>query len=889
MQEFPSGTRTFLFSDIEGSTFLWETFPDAMRIALARHDSLIFETVTRHHGVDVRKRGEGDSHFAVFDEPRDAIACAIEIQRGLSGQHHQAVGEIKVRIAVHTGHAEFREEDYYGPALNRCARMRSAAHGGQILVSEDTRVLLGTSLPFDASLRNLGLHRLKDLLEPSRIYQLSAEGLRAEFPEIRSLSAAKHNLPVQLTSFVGREAQIEAIHELLKSKRLITLTGAGGSGKTRLSQHIAAELIDDFADGVWFGSLVSVREGALISQKLAESLPISLSGRDPLSAIIEEYQNASALIVLDNCEHLVRDAAALVHKLLSACPRLSFLATSREPLAVRGEYVYLVPTLECKVKGVSITVESLGELEAVRLMQDRAASKLSGENILNSVSAPAIAALCEKLEGIPLAIEQAASNMSTLSPAQVLQRIESHFAMLPLEEEGTDERHRTIQATIGWSYDNLSEQERALFQGLSLFVGGCSLEAIEFVLSGGSFSDAEALPLLDKLVKRSLVLAESSGYGDRRYRMLEPIREFSERLRKDNEDREVRAKHLSWFRRLALESYQVGLDADDARFFKQLTAEHDNIRSALEWALQSQNHHPAALEICVSMYRFWMRTGHVREGAAWSLRAVECEPDAPDELIATALNFLGILTWQSGDLDNAERWISESKEKWSHLGDGQKVASAQSNLASIAFLREDFRTAVSRYEEAALTFREANDLLRLAHTLENLGVSQFRFGNLKAATQCLEEAVSIHRGQGKKAELAKALDSYIGIYDLQGRLLDAAPLLLEALHLGLQSNDFFVIANLLEVAARMCLELGETLLAAKACGSMNFARERSERISAPGEKEQREAMLRRVQEDLGKDEFRRALREGRALGPEAMLRQLHARLGEMMNLDSELA
>lgn len=890
MQDYPSGTITFLFSDIEGSTYLWETYPEQMRTALAQHDTLISEAVTRHQGTDVRKRGEGDSHFAVFEDAKLAAACAIDIQRGLAGQQHPELGSIKVRIAIHTGHAEYRDEDYYGPSLNRCARMRSAAHGGQILVSEDTKQLIESGLPTGAALQNLGLHRLKDLLEPARIYQLNGEGLRTDFPEIRSLSAAKHNLPIQLTSFVGRETQIEAIHELLTHKRLITLTGAGGSGKTRLSQHIAAEIIDDFVDGVWFVPLVSVREAGHIAQKVSESLPISLGGRDPISAIIEEYQNGAALIVLDNCEHVIKEAAVLVHRLLTDCPKLSFLATSREPLAVRGEHLYLVPTLECRVRNAGVSVESLGELEAVRLLQDRAASKLSGENILNAGSAPAIAALCARLEGIPLAIEQAASNMSTLSPAQVLQRIEKHFAMLPIEEEGTDERHRTIQATISWSYDSLTEQERSLFQCLSYFVGGCSLEAAEHLCADELFDESETLIWMDRLVKRSLVLAESSDYGDRRYRMLEPIREFAERLRNSTDETKCRSKHLAWYRKLASDSYEFGLDSDDARYFKIVAADHDNIRSALEWALGHQDFSIDAVEICVSMYRFWMRTGHIREGAAWTLRAIEAQRDAPEELVATALNFLGIMTWQSGDLENAATWLSKSREKWNHLGDEQKVASVQSNLASIAFLSGDFAIAVELYSEAERTFREAGDLLRLAHTLENLGVSHSKGGNLDAAISCLEEAVDIHRAQGKRGELAKALDSYIGIYDLQGRLLDAAGLLVEACELGLQSNDYFVIANLLEVGVRMCLELEEPRLASKAFGSMNFAFERSERLPAPGEKERRETLAGRLVEALGKEDYRRALREGRALGPEVMLQHVHARLQQVIEAsEPELA
>jgi len=868
--DLPTGTVTLLLTDIEGSTRLWEADPDGMHKAVTRHDLLISDAVLKHNGKDLKHRGEGDSHFAVFAKASDAAACALAIQKAIGSN-------LKLRIAIHTGEAQLRGDDYYGPALNRCARMRAAAHGGQIILSETVKKLIENALPQGTTLKHLGLHRFKDLEEADRIYQLTSTSEAQQFPDLRSLSAAKHNLPIQLTSFVGREKQIESIRSLLKERRLITLIGAGGSGKTRLSQQIAAEVIDDFEDGVWIVQLVSLQNGNFVPQRIAESLPISVGSKEALEQVIEEYKSANALFVLDNCEHLIEDVSRVAQHLLQQCPNLRFIATSREPLSVKGEYVFNVPPLQCDLHGKEATPESVQEMEAAQLFRDRAASKLSGEDVITEKSALAVAALCKKLDGIPLALEQAASNLTSLSPAQILERLERHFSMLPMEELGVDERHRTIQATIDWSYGLLSEAERILLERLSMFAGGWSLEAAEQICSGNAIPPEEILPLLDKLIKRSLVVAETAEWGDRRYRMLEPIRQYAERKRSPREENRLKRGLLEWSFNLSRVAYDAP-PTDQSRHLEILTAEFDNIRAGLQWALGDGNRGIDALKICLWLYNFWLSRGHVREGVIWLQHAMELSSDAPEDVMAKALNQLGILLWQSENLDCAVQYLEKSRDKWNELGNRAKAAASISNLGGIAFTRSDFQTAIARYQEVVDTFRELNDQPRLAHALENLGVSHSKAGETNQALQYLAEAVEIHRRLGHRPELAKALDSYIGIYDLQGRVLEGRDLFVEACTLAAESKDNFVLSSLLELGVRMCIALDDSISGAQSYGAMLLATGRSERITAPVQKARHAEMAAELTEKLGKDDFRRAVREGRATGPEAMIARLRDKL-----------
>ncbi|MEA2552753.1 MAG: hypothetical protein QOJ65_929, partial [Fimbriimonadaceae bacterium] len=457
----PPKAVTFLMSDVEGSTRMWERLPTPMRAAMARLDQIVESTVSGCNGQLLKQRGEGDSHFAVFGKASEAAETSVEIQKALAAEDWGELGHLRIRIAISTGEADHRDGDYYGPGVNRCARMRGAAHGGQILISHAVQQAIKDSLPFGCSVMNLGEHRFRDLLEPERVYQLLADGLPRDFPALKSIDASRNNLPVQLTSFIGREKEVSQLHTLLKKSRLVTLTGAGGCGKTRLGLQVAADFVNELDDGVWFVELVGLTDGRLISQTIAEAMHLSLTGDNPLESLLAELKDLSCMLVLDNCEHLVRDAAAVAARVLKECRRVKLFATSRERLAVTGEQVFLVPPLDCDLRGQDATLEHVAGLDSVKLLRERAASRTS-DQILTEDSAAAVAQLCKRLDGIPLAIEQAASNLPYLSPAQILDRLEQHLSILATDEDDIDPRHRTLQATIDWSYEMLSAAEKLL-------------------------------------------------------------------------------------------------------------------------------------------------------------------------------------------------------------------------------------------------------------------------------------------------------------------------------------------------------------------------------------------------------------------------------------------
>jgi predicted ATPase/class 3 adenylate cyclase/Tfp pilus assembly protein PilF len=535
MPELPIGTVTFFFSDIEGSTQLWERSPDAMREAVARHEALLAEGVQAHGGVVVKSRGEGDSIFAVFERAAEAVAAARCAQQALLGEAWPEEVPLRVRVALHTDEAELREGDYYGLGVNRCARVRAVGHGGQVLLTEATRAQVIDALPEGCDLRDMGVRRLKDLQRPERLYQLLHPALPAEFPPLRSLEAFSHNLPIQLTRFIGREAEMATVRRLLSETRLLTLTGTGGCGKTRLALQVAAELVDEYPDGVWLIELATLVSGELVPQSVAMALGVREEpGRPITGTLIDVLRPKRMLLILDNCEHLIDACAAFVDALLRACPGIVVLATGREALGIIGETVSRVPSLSLpperpttEGKGAlgapaprtgggadALAVSALGQgwrpsdgaapnafpnrerraerrerapvieqflrYEAVRLFHDRAGQSLPGFT-LTPQNVGIVAQMCRQLDGIPLAIELAAARVKLLSVEQIAARLDDRFRLLTAGNRAALPRHQTLRAAIDWSHELLSEPERVLLRRLSVFVGGFSLEAAEAV------------------------------------------------------------------------------------------------------------------------------------------------------------------------------------------------------------------------------------------------------------------------------------------------------------------------------------------------------------------------------------------------------------------------
>ena len=516
----PSGTVTFLFTDIENSTKLWEQFPGAMKAVLARHDEILRLAIENHNGTIIKTTGDG--FHAAFETGISGILAALAAQQALLAAKWKEIEphNLRIRIGLHTGEADERGGDYYGPTLNRAARLMSLAYGGQTLLSSTTADLVRDQLPAELSMRDLGEHRLKDLVRSEHIFQLNHPDLPSDFPALKSIDAFPNNLPVQLTTFIGREREIEDAKNRLISAHLLTLIGPGGTGKTRLALQLAADLLPYFYDGVWVAELAPLADPALIVQTIASVLGLREQLGMPLGELVIDYLRAkNILLIVDNCEHLVEACAQLVDQLLHACPNLKIIASSREALGITGETIYRVPSLSLP-DPTQTTPSTLMLSESVQLFIVRAAA-VSPPFTLNGHNAAAIAQICLRLDGIPLALELAAARVTVFSAEQIATRLDDRFKLLTGGSRTALPRQQTLRATIDWGYDLLSEDERTLLRRFSVFAGGWTFDAAETVCS-----ELDVLNLLTQLVNKSLVIAEEES-GEVRYHLLETVRQYA--------------------------------------------------------------------------------------------------------------------------------------------------------------------------------------------------------------------------------------------------------------------------------------------------------------------------------------------------------------------------
>ena len=793
MAALPTGTVTFLFTDIEGSTQLWERYPGQARAALARHDQIIEEIVARHDGMVVRPRGEGDSRFAVFPRATDAVKAAADIQRTLYAEEWPSPITLRVRMALHTGEADLREGDYYGTDVNRCARLRAVAYGGQTLVSAATQVLVGDGLPEGITLRDLGEHRLKDLQRPESVFQVVVSGLPADFPPLSSLGNKPNNLPVQLTSFVGREHEMEEVKSLLvptgeqpergTATRLLTLTGAGGTGKTRLSLQVAAELLDAFPDGVWLVELAPVSDGQLVAQAVASVVSVREVADSPLvDSIIEHLRTKMALLIFDNCEHLVQECARLVESLLRMCPRLSVLATSREPLGIAGELPYRVPSLSLPDTDMSVAgvpdLFSISQYEAVKLFVERARTAQGTQGTqsfaLTEQNAVAIAEICRSLDGIPLAIELAAARARVLSVDQIAARLGDQFRLLTGGNRTAIPRQQTLRAAIDWSYNLLSHEECALLRRLSIFTGGWGLEAAEGVCAGDGIEEFDVLDLLTRLSDKSLVVVEQASVrGDEaRYRMLEMIRRYAaDKLTDEGEAEQTRDRHLDFFLKMAEELGLQSASPAGRTGLDRLRTDYDNLRAALEWSLGKGEERGGKREIeraarlASALSSFWAWRGDLNEGRRWFERVIALlssddaagatsGSEATEEdrswlaLRAKVLQDAGTLAWRQTDPEVAQVWLEESVAIQRKLGDLGRVADLANSIHILGHTlldQLDFDGARSLFEESLSLFRRIGNTLNAPSLVGDLGVVAYSVGDYPAARSFLEQALAEYR------------------------------------------------------------------------------------------------------------------------------------------------
>ena len=647
VSELPTGTVTLLLADVEGSTRLWQTQPEEMTAAIARLDRTVCEVISAHHGVRPVEQGEGDSFVVAFTRASNAVACAIQLQRA-------PLAPIRLRIGVHTGEVQLRDEgNYVGTTVNRTARLRDLAHGGQTVLSGTTEDLVLDRLPADAWLTDLGTHQLRDLPRLERVVQLCHPDLRNDFPPLRAReTVVAQHLPVQFTSFVGREAEMDDVRQILADNRLVTLTGAGGVGKTRLAVQIAAAIAGGFGDGVWLVDLAPITDPDLVPVAVIRALGLpDQQGRSTMDTLLRFVGDRRMLLVLDNCEHLLDASAALVVGLQGGCPAVTVVATSREPIGVAGEVSWRVPSL------------SLAD-EAIELFTDRA-RRVRPDFRLTDENAAIAAEICLRLDGVPLAIELAAARVRVLSLTEIRDGLHDRFRLLTGGARTAVRRQQTLRASVDWSHALLTEPERVLFRRLAVFIGGFDLDAAEAVAGGGDVERYQVLDLLTLLVDKSLVVTESTS-GPTRYRLLETVRQYAaEKLGDSGEADAVRARHRNYYTALAA-LLDAPADGDYEQRVEQAETEIDNLRAAFGW---SREHSDVELALASSLQPLWQARGRLREGLAWfdaALADLDARhPEVAPAVDARALAHRAMLAiWVGGadSLDQAQQALAIARE-----------------------------------------------------------------------------------------------------------------------------------------------------------------------------------------------------------------------------------
>jgi predicted ATPase/class 3 adenylate cyclase/Tfp pilus assembly protein PilF len=797
LMPLPTGTITLLFTDIEGSTQLWERFPEAMRLALARHDHLLRTAIESHGGVVFKT--VGDAFCAAFPTASAGIRAALEAQLSLLREAWQETGPIRVRMALHTGETEERDSDYFGPTVNRVARLQSLGHGGQTLLSQATfeRLEEGEALA-GAALQDRGLHRLKDLLAPEHVYQLLHPALPSDFPPLRSLDYLPTNLPQQLTSFIGRGKEKAEVKERLSHSRLLTLTGSGGTGKTRLALQVGAETLEDFPDGVWLVELAALSDPDLVAQAVATALHLRGEPGRPLSETLTDHlRDKTLLLLLDNCEHLLDSCARLANTLLTHCARVRILATSREPLGIAGESAYRIPSLSMPNPKQSLPGEDLHRYEAVQLFLERAVSQQPAFT-LNERNASTVASVCRRLDGIPLAIELATARMRAMPVEQIEPRLNDRFRLLTGGSRTALPRQQTLRALMDWSYDMLNDQEKTLLHRLSVFAGGWTLEAADAVCARDEIESWELLDLLLSLSDKSLVVYEEAE-GSARYRLLETLRQYAlEKLAIDAGAKPIQDRHRDYFLSLA-ENAAPNLDgAEQGAWLEILETEHENLRAALDWCAQDAEGAEKGLRMGAALQRFWATRGYFTEGRE-RLSALLARPEAQQQTLvrADALHGAGLLAFYQSDYDAAQSLLEASLAIRQERGEGAGAAHSLLNLGNVAYRRGDFAAADSLYERSCAIRSELNDRQGMAAALSNRGSVASSLRDYAKARSLLEQSVAIKEELGDPRGIAIALDNLGSVATLQGDYEAARPLHERSLVLQRQLGNREGIATVL--------------------------------------------------------------------------------------------
>jgi predicted ATPase/class 3 adenylate cyclase len=798
MAELPTGTVTFLFTDIEGSTRLLQDLGDRYPEVQDEHAVIVGGAIDEAGGVVARI--EGDAFFAAFESPVKAAEAAVSAQRGLAAHEWSHGAPLRVRMGLHTGEGVRGGGDYVGIDVNRAARIAAAAHGGQILLSGATRGLVEHDLPGGTRLRDLGEHRLKDIGHSEHLYHLAIDGLPSDFPPPRTLDARPNNLPVQLTSFVGREKEITEVRGLLARTRLLTLTGVGGSGKTRLALHVVAEVLPEYPDGVFFADLSVVTDPALVPSAVAKAVGATeVPGRQILDVLKEHLRDNRLLLVMDNFEQVL-EAAPVIEELLTAAPKVKIVVTSRVVLSLRGEQEYAVPPLEPPDPERLPDLPTLRRFEAVRLFTERAVAvrphfRVTAEN------ASAVAAITARLDGLPLAIELAATRAKVLNPEEMLVRLQKSFTDITSGLRTLPERHRTLRGAIAWSHDLLDEAERRLFARLAVFIGGWTIGSAEAVCRPEELG-LDLLEGLTSLVDKSLVRRAETVDGQSRFSMLETIREFAQdRLDASGDADLVRTRHAQHFLGLAVEAEPHLTGADQRDWLDRCDREHANIRAALRWAIDA-GEAERAQEASGALWRFWHQRAHLAEARRW-FEEVLAMPSGHRRTAARAkaLSGAGGIAWWQVDLVAAGSFYDEALAIERELGDDGSVAEALFNKALVTAAEGDLEGAVRLGRESLDLFRRAGDEAGVARALAGLALTDAVAGNWARVIANWEEAVALWRRVGERFHLADGLLA-LGVSNAKaGRPEPARAAILEGLDLFVEvGNPTGIAAAVLDLS-----------------------------------------------------------------------------------------
>jgi predicted ATPase/class 3 adenylate cyclase len=808
MRDLPVGTVTFLFTDIEGSTRLLQRLGARYRDVQRRHDAILRAAIAEGDGRELGT--EGDSFFAVFPAPVGAVRAAVQAQRELAATAWPDGAAVQVRMGLHTGEGILGGDSYLGLDVNRAARIAAAAHGGQVLLSDATRALVERDLPSGTRVRDLGLHRLKDLTQPERLHMLVIEGLDQEFPPPRTLDARPNNLPAQFTRFIGRDDEIARISELVAGHRLVTLTGPGGTGKTRLGLQVAAEALAGFRDGVFFVDLSAVRVPRLVPEAIAGALRVREEpGRWVLDTLGDHLRDKELLLVLDNFEQVLNAAPMAMEPLLRTAPGVKALVTSRVPLHLYGEQEYPVPPLRLPDPEHRLDVDALVGYEAVALFAERAAAGKPGFRVTRE-NARAVAEITARLDGLPLAIELAAGRVKLLPPQALLARLGQRLPLLTAQDQNVPERQRTLRRTIEWSHELLDEVERRMFLRLSVFAGGADLEAVEAVANPRGELGLDTLEGLASLVDKNLVRSVDSADEEPRFTLLETIREYGlERLSESGEEPAIRRRHAEHWVQVGERASGAPFGPEQAEWTRRMERDHDNFRSALSWVRESSDAE-LGLQLGAALREFWRLGGHFRAGVRWleellalpgaarstplRARALTAAADLSswvgeteaslrfaeeatsiyrdlrdDRGIADALAELGVAQMFTGRLDAARSTLQEARELNTRLGNRQKAAQCAPGLAGVALLEGRPQAARKLLEDALATFEDLHDRYWSAFTERIVGHVDKVEGNEEAAEQRYRASLLASRQHDLPVVTASALYAFADLALARGQ------------------------------------------------------------------------------------------------------------------------